>query len=62
VESDLTPIDPNLLTGRLAGGRNIDFHAASTDEATNDTAWAWAAAICAACMVAEIAALKLFRT
>lgn len=61
-ESDLTAIDPQLLTGRLAGGRTIHFASAGRDEAKPETAWSWIAAVCAACMLLELAALKFFRT
>jgi hypothetical protein len=61
VESDLQTIDPSLLTGRLAGGRTVEFHASGEDEQRNDTAWAWVLAVCAMCMIGEVGMLKLFR-
>jgi hypothetical protein len=61
-ESDLTAIDPAVLTGRLAGGRTIHFQAAGGDEPRPETAWSWIITACVACMLVEVVALKAFRT
>jgi hypothetical protein len=63
-ESDLTPMDPAVLKGRLSGGRTVSFQVAGEEEdaSRRDTRWAWVAAACAACMLLEIVALKVFRT
>jgi hypothetical protein len=60
-ESDLRALEPALLEGRLAGGRAVHYRAADEDE-EHDDAWAWVAVGCAACVLAEFLALKLFRT
>jgi hypothetical protein len=62
-ESDLRPLDPQVLTGRLAGGRAIHFRAAAADDAEErDRLWAWLAVACVGCLLVEVLALKLFRT
>lgn len=61
VESDLTSIDPALLTGRLAGGRTIHFRSAGGDESAPETAWSWIVAACIGCMLLEVVTLKFFR-
>jgi hypothetical protein len=61
-ESDLQSIDPDLLKGRLSGGRTVSFQLAGEDENRRDTRWAWIAVACAGCMLMEFGALKLFRS
>jgi hypothetical protein len=61
-ESNLETIDPEVLTGRLAGGRRVHYQPAGDAEQQKDDAWAWILAICAACMLSELAVLKVFRT
>lgn len=62
-EADLRPMDPKVLTERLAGGRQIAFRSASgeTDE-QQDRIWTWLAVACVVCLLGEMLALKLFRT
>ena len=60
-ESDLTTIDPTLLTGRLAGGRTVHFRPAEGDQAAPETAWSWILVVCVGCMLLEVVTLKLFR-
>lgn len=62
VESDLMPIDPQTLKDRIAGGRNVAFHSAGDDEQRRDNTWAWLAVACLGCMLAELVALKAFKT
>ena len=60
-ESDLTPLAGTLLTERLAGGRNVQYHAAAQgDEEPRDQLWTWFALACVSCMVGEIVGLKWF--
>jgi hypothetical protein len=61
-ESDLQPIDPAVLKGRLAGGRSVTFQSAADDAESHDRTWAWLMAICAVCMVVEVGVLKVFKT
>ncbi len=61
-ESDLTPIDPSILTTRLAGGRTVHFSTAGADEAPPETGWAWVITACVICMLLEVVALRFFRT
>jgi hypothetical protein len=61
-EADLQSIDPAVLKDRLAGGRTVAYQNVGEDDQQRDTRWAWLAAMCAACMICEFGALKLFRT
>jgi len=62
-EADLTPIDPSLLQGRLAGGRAVHFTQAATDASEQrDNTWAWVLAACVGCLLLETVALLAFRT
>lgn len=62
-EADLTPLAATLLTERLAGGRNVQYHAAAQgDEEPRDDLWTWFALACVGCMAGEIVGLKWFRT
>jgi hypothetical protein len=61
-ESDLRPLDPSVFQGRLAGGRTVHFRAASGDEDGQDSLWIWLAVGCIACLLGELAALRMFRT
>jgi hypothetical protein len=60
-ESDLTPLDPQVLKKRLAGGRNVDFRAADAANHPSDNAWTWLAVACVGCLLAEVVFLRLFR-
>jgi hypothetical protein len=62
-ESDLRPIDPEILRGRLAGDRAVQYRAAGAGVSENrDELWTWLAAACACCMLCELLVLKRFRT
>jgi hypothetical protein len=53
-----------VFQDRLAGGRNLQFrkYSGKDDTEEKDTLWSWLAVCCAACLVGEVAALKVFRT
>ena len=61
MESDLTPMDPAVLSTRLAGGRSVHFQSAG-QEPPKDDAWTWLLVGCCVCMISELAVLKAFRT
>ena len=61
-ESDLRPIDPDLFAGRLAGGRQVQYHAGGREQDRRDEVWSWLAIGCIGCMLAELIALRAFRT
>jgi len=63
-ESDLTTMDMDVLKGRLAGGRDIAVSTvgSSGDAERRDVIWAWLLVACAGCILAELLALRLFRT
>jgi len=62
-EGDLRTLSADVLEGRLAGGRDVRFHAWSPEEGEEkDQLWAWLAAGCLLCVLGELAALRLFRT
>ena len=60
-ESDLTPLDPNVLKTRLAGGRHVDFRAADAGSHSSDDAWTWLAVACVGCLLCELVFLRVFR-
>jgi hypothetical protein len=60
-ESDLTPLDPEVLKKRLAGGRNVDFRTAESGSHLADDAWTWLAVACVGCLLAEVVFLRMFR-
>jgi hypothetical protein len=61
-ESDLRALEPSLFAGRLAGGRAVHYRAAAAGEERRDDLWVWLAVACAACLLGELLALKMFRT
>jgi hypothetical protein len=61
-EADLRAIDPELFQGRLSGGRTIRFTASTGEGEKRDPIWAWLTVGCVGCLLAEVLALKLFRT
>jgi hypothetical protein len=61
-ESDLRPLDPSVLPERLGTGRAVSFHSAAAGDEERDTLWAVLAVGCVLCVLAELVALKAFRT
>jgi hypothetical protein len=61
-ESDLRAIEPDLFAGRLAGGHEVQFHQSAHGQDRRDDVWSWLAIGCVACMLGELAVLRVFRT
>lgn len=61
-ESDLRSIDEKTLTTRLSGGRQVQFHATSAGGEDRDDLWTWLAVGCVLCILAELIALRVFKT
>lgn len=62
-ESDLRTMPTDVLTQRLAGGRDVQFHSALGDDRDKqDTLWTWLALACAGCLLGEVMVLRWFRT
>jgi hypothetical protein len=63
LESDLATMDPVVLKDRLSGGRKLAYSGGGSDsERRKDDTWSWIIVACAACMMGELTALKLFKT
>jgi hypothetical protein len=60
VESDLRTMDGLVMKERMAGGRTVYFETAGQEEEKKDRAWAWVLAACVACLLLELAVLKVF--
>jgi len=61
-ESDLRTLPAELFEGRLAGQRDVRFHAWSPASGERqDYAWAWLAVGCLLCVLGEFAALRYLR-
>lgn len=61
-ESDLRSIDPTLLQGRLSGGRDVQFHAATQNDDAWEDFWVWLTLGGALCVMGELLVLRWFRT
>ncbi len=61
VESDLQMLDANLLTDRMASGRQVQFSDPTQDDSDEDDAWNWLIVACLIGLVTEITALRFFR-
>ncbi len=62
-ESDLRTLDAAVFQERLAGGRQVEFRAfAGAAKEERDTLWSWLAVGCVVCLMAEAAAMKMFRS
>jgi hypothetical protein len=61
-ESDLRTLPAEVLTGRLAAGRTTVYRGALARREPNDRRWVWLLTAAVGCMLAEIAALRWFRT
>ncbi|MGE0606854.1 MAG: BatA domain-containing protein [Pirellulales bacterium] len=59
-ESDLRPLPFDVLTERLAGGRQIDYRTATATAGQRDDLWVWLAVACVGFMLAEWLALRFF--
>lgn len=61
-ESDLRPVPADVLTQRLVGGREVHYHGVTGQQQDHKEAWPWLMVACAACLLAEMLALRAFRT
>lgn len=62
-EADLRSLSADVFQTRLAGQRDIRFRAYSAGQTPErDRLWTWLAVACAACVLGEFVALRLFRT
>ena len=61
-ESPLESLSADLLQGRLAAGRTVDFRAPDAAVKQRDVLWAWLLTGCVACLLAEVVALLSFRS
>ncbi len=62
-EADLRPLTADVLEQRLAGQRDVRFHAWSPSSGERqDTFWTWLLVACAGCIFGELAALRWFRS
>lgn len=61
-ESDLATLPPDVVTGRLAGGRDVQYRSALHDDRPRDDLWAWLLVACVGCVIAEVVGLKAFKT
>jgi hypothetical protein len=60
-ESDLSSLDADVLTKRIAGGRKIEYRGSHEPNNATDDTWTWLAAACLAIMLVELVALRTFR-
>jgi hypothetical protein len=61
-EGDLATLASDVVTGRLAAGRQVHFRSAINDEEPRDDTWIWLAVACVVCLLSEVGALRAFRT
>ncbi|MBS0263141.1 MAG: BatA and WFA domain-containing protein [Planctomycetes bacterium] len=61
-EADLTSISREILTDRLAGGRDVKFRSRPSSDTARDETWAWLALACLACVVGEMVCLRAFKS
>ncbi|MFN0052097.1 MAG: vWA domain-containing protein [Planctomycetales bacterium] len=61
-ESDLATLPSDLMTDRLAGGRDVRFRNAKQDDAPRDDLWVWFAIAGLGCVFVEWIGLKAFRS
>ena len=61
-ESQLDPLPGDVLTGRLAAGRNAAYHGVADEGQRRDDFWKWFVVACVACFLGETSALLFFRT
>lgn len=60
-EADLMTLSPDLLTNRLAGGREVNYRSAGDQQEPVDDPWTRLAIACVLCLCAELAGLQFFR-
>jgi hypothetical protein len=60
-EADLATLAQELLTDRLAGGRDVKFRTGPRSDEPRDDLWTWLTLACLACVVAEVFCLRLFK-
>src|SRR5262249_36113859 len=60
-EADLMPLGSDVLTNRLAGGRDVEFRSAQDDGDERDSLWSALAVACLVCMLVELVSLRYFR-
>jgi hypothetical protein len=61
-ESELEPLPPEVLQGRLAGGRTVYYKAADQEVDRHDDSWVWLLTACALALCVECGVLKWFKT
>ncbi|AMV20530.1 vWA domain-containing protein [Planctomyces sp. SH-PL14] len=61
-ESDLETLASDVLTTRLAGGRDVTFHSGLPDDEPRDRIWSWLAVACVGFLLAEMGSLIVFRS
>jgi hypothetical protein len=61
-ECDLRTLEPAVLQERLAGGRTVHFRSVAEAGDERDYLWVWLAVACVLCLLAEVVALRAFRT
>ena len=60
-EADLMTISSDLITTRLAGGRELNYRSALEENDERDDFWSKLAVACVLCLCAEFAGLRFFR-
>ena len=61
-ESDLRTLDAEVLTERLSGGRQVDFHRVAEQKKEDDKSWIWFAVAAVVALVGEVFVLRSFKT
>ena len=61
-ESQLDSLPAEVLTERLAGGRDVGYRSAGGEGDRRDDLWKWLAAACVVCLLSEVGLLLAFRT
>ena len=61
-EADLATLAADVMTDRLAGGRDVKYRSALRDEEPRDDLWSWLAVACVGCALTEVFGLKMFKS
>ena len=61
-ESDLRTLEADVITERLSGGRQINFHRVADRESGNDKSWIWLAVAAVVALIGEVFVLRSFKT